>query len=129
MKQEFETLANIEVTEEIYTTVIKPMYLATNLSKQDFIKTLNLNFFKKNTTKEIVIKSISITDNSGYRKTPNDCYYHIEYVELVDIDIATGKVLVRKLSEENKRKLIEKGIDLNLGYHYDYFDEEVKFVK
>lgn len=129
MKQEFEKLANIEVTEETYTTVIEPMYSATNLSKQDFIKTLNLKFFKKNTIKQIIVKSISITDRSGCRKTPNGCYYHVEYVELVDIDIASGKVLVRKLSEENKRKLIEQGIDLNLSYNYDYLNEDVKFVK
>lgn len=42
MKQEFERLAKIEVTEETYTKVIEPMYLATDLSKTDFIKLLNL---------------------------------------------------------------------------------------
>lgn len=44
-KQEFEALAKIEVSNEKYYKVIEPMYMATDLSKQEFIATLNLKAF------------------------------------------------------------------------------------
>ena len=41
MKHEFEALAGYEVTTETYDNIIEPMYMATNLTKREFIKTLN----------------------------------------------------------------------------------------
>lgn len=46
-----------------------------------------------------------VRDRSGYRKTPNGCYYHIEYVELVDIDIKTGKYIIKPLEEKDFEQL------------------------
>lgn len=120
MKQEFERLAKIEVTEETYTKVIEPMYLATDLSKQDFIKLLNLKALEAPKVKEKNIKKMLVRDRSGYMKTPNGCYYHIEYVELVDVDIRTGKFIVKPLEDEDFQELVNKGKDLNLGYDYDF---------
>ena len=45
MKEEFERLAKIEVSQETYSKVIEPMYLATDLSMQEFIKLLNVKAF------------------------------------------------------------------------------------
>ena len=45
MKHEFEKLAGYEVTWEDYNNIIEPMYMATNLNKQDFVKTLNKQRF------------------------------------------------------------------------------------
>ena len=45
MKQEFETLAGYEVTFEDYTNIIEPMYMATNLSKQEFVKVIDKKRF------------------------------------------------------------------------------------
>lgn len=120
MKQEFEQLAKIKVTDETYTKVIEPMYSATDLSKQDFIKLLNLKAFAVQETKEKNIKKMLVRDRSGYTKTPNGCYYHIEYVELVDVDIRTGKFIVKPLEDRDFQELREKGHDLNLGYDYDF---------
>lgn len=120
MKQEFERLAKIEVTEETYTRVIEPMYLATDLSKTDFIKLLNLKALQAPKVVEKTIKKMAVRDRSGFMKTPNGCYYHIEYVELVDVDIRTGKFIVKPLEDEDFQKLREEGHDLNLGYDYDY---------
>ena len=120
MKQEFEKLANIEVTDEMYSKVIEPMYLATNLSKAEFIATLNLKALAAPKTKKKRIKVMLVRDRSGYTKTPNGCYYHIEYVELVDVDIRTGKFIVKPLGDEDFQKIIEEGHDLHLGYHYDF---------
>lgn len=120
MKQEFERLAKIEVTEETYTKVIEPMYLATDLSKTDFIKLLNLKALQAPKVVEKTIKKMAVRDRSGFMKTPNGCYYHIEYVELVDVDIRTGKFIVKPLEDEDFQKLREEGHDLNLGYDYDF---------
>lgn len=120
-KQEFERLAKIEVTDETYTRVIEPMYLATDLSKQDFIKLLNLkSLVAPKIEKEKNIKKMLVRDRSGFTKTPNGYYYHIEYVELVDVDIRTGKFIVRPLEDRDFQNLREKGHDMNLGYDYDF---------
>ncbi|MDO4333060.1 MAG: hypothetical protein Q4C58_10305 [Eubacteriales bacterium] len=122
MKQEFEKLAKIQVTDETYTKVIEPMYLATDLSKQDFVKLLNLKALAAPKTKEKTIKKMCVRDRSGCMKTPNGCWYHIEYVELVDVDIATGKFIVKPLADEDFQKLSAEGRDLNLstGFDFDY---------
>ena len=46
MKFEFEEIAGYKVTDEDYNNIIEPMYMATNLSKQDFVKTLNRKQFE-----------------------------------------------------------------------------------
>ena len=45
MKQEFEAIAGYEVSFEDYNNIIEPMYMATNLSKQDFVQTINKKRF------------------------------------------------------------------------------------
>lgn len=54
MKQEFEELAGYEVTWEDYTKIIEPMYMATNLTKQEFVKTINKKRFALRPLKSIV---------------------------------------------------------------------------
>lgn len=122
MKEEFERLAKIEVSHETYSKVIEPMYLATDLSKQEFIQLLNLKALVTPKVKVKDIKKMCVRDRSGCMKTPNGCWYHIEYVELVDIDISTGKFIVRALEDEDFQKLAEEGYDLNLstGFDFDY---------
>ena len=53
MKYEFEQLAGYEVTDKDYNEIIEPMYMATNLTKQDFIKTLDRKRFAIKSLKEI----------------------------------------------------------------------------
>ena len=120
MQREFEALAGITVTAADYDNIIEPMYMATGLDKQEFIKTLNLKFFKNRVPKAPKnIKKMLVRDRSGYTKTPNGCYYHIQYVELVGTDIATGKFIIKALEEADYKALAEKGHDLNLGYDFD----------
>ena len=45
MKHEFEALAGYEVTAEDYNSIIEPMYMATDLTKEDFVKTINKKCF------------------------------------------------------------------------------------
>lgn len=53
MHHEFEQLAGYEVSYETYVNVIEPMYNATNLTKQDFVKCLNKKAFALPTRAEM----------------------------------------------------------------------------
>ena len=54
MKQEFEQLARIEVSDKDYKEIIEPMYMATNLDKVEFISTLNLKRFALKTKQQLI---------------------------------------------------------------------------
>lgn len=45
MKEEFEKLAGYEVSFEDYSKIIEPMYLATDLSKPEFVKCVSKKRF------------------------------------------------------------------------------------
>ena len=119
MKHEFEALAKREVTEEQYRA-IEILYMSSTMNKQDFVKSIK-GMLKAipEPEKEKNIKKMCVRDRSGYRKTPNGCYYHIEYVELVDVDIRTGKYIVKALEDEDFRKLSKDGHDLNYSTDFD----------
>lgn len=104
LKEEFERLAGIEVEYDTYKNVIEPMYMAVDLPKDEFVKILNLQAFAKK--KEKNIKKMSVVNRCGERKTPNGCYYYIRYVELLDVDIAAGKFIVKDTGK--------------IDYSYDY---------
>lgn len=89
MKQEFERLAGYEVSAEDYNNIIEPMYMATDLSKQEFVKTINRKAFEvKHDDKKIIV---------GVKAMPNGTWMNYE-AEIVDVDIKTGKIKVRRLS-------------------------------
>ena len=119
MKAEFERIAGYKVSEETYIKVIEPMYLATALSKTEFVKILNRKALEVKEVRKPCVKVMLVRDRSGYTKTPNGCYYHIEYVDMVDVDIRTGKIVVAPLDEKTLRE-IGRTHDLNLGYSYDF---------
>lgn len=62
MHKEFEEIAGYEVSYEDYTNIIEPMYMATNLSKQEFVKCLNRKQFdlgyKKQQYKKQLLKEM-----------------------------------------------------------------------
>ena len=95
MKHEFEAIAKREVTDEQFEAIEK-LYMSSTLNKQDFVKSIRpmLKTIPE-PEKEKNIKKMCVRDRSGCRKTPNGCWYHIEYVELVDVDIKTGKFIVK----------------------------------
>jgi len=71
IRQEFEELAGYRVSQETYDTVIEPMYLATSLLKEAFVKVVDfrnygeiafrelLNSLRKNA---VYLKSVSSED-------------------------------------------------------------------
>ena len=120
MYEEFEKIAGCRVSYEDYNNIIEPMYMASNLSKQEFVKTLNLKFFKERMPKpKKIIKRMRVRNRMGEFITPNGCYYYIEYVELVDVVIKSGKYVIKPLEDEDFQKLRDEGRDLDYGYDYD----------
>lgn len=122
MKHEFEKMAGRELTDKQYDA-IETLYMSSNLNKQDFMKSIKpiLKTIPQQ-EKEKTIKRMGVRDRSGCRKTPNGCWYHIEYVELVDVDIKTGKYIVKTLEDKDFERISNDGLDLNLsiGFDFDY---------
>ena len=54
MKHEFEALAGYEVSFEDYNRIIEPMYMATELSKEDFVKCIDRKRFALPTKAELL---------------------------------------------------------------------------
>lgn len=54
MHKEFEQIAGYEVSYETYTNIIEPMYMATNVSKQEFVKMLDKKAFALPTQKQMI---------------------------------------------------------------------------
>ena len=54
MKHEFEALAGYEVSSKDYNDIIEPMYMAVNLSKSEFVKTIDKKRFALKPVKSIV---------------------------------------------------------------------------
>lgn len=127
MHNEFIEMSGLNVSYKDYTEIVEPMYMAVeNMSKQDFIKFITpiVKALIKDYPRAKTIKKMLVRDRSGYRKTPNGCWYHIEYVELVDVDIRTGKYIVAPLEDEDFEKLRNEGRDLDhsTDYNFDYTD-------
>lgn len=125
MHSEFVKMSGLEISYEQYTEIVEPMYMAVeNMSKQEFIEfiapSVKALIKRTATPKEKTVKKMLVRDNSGYRKTPNGCWYHIEYVELVDVDIRTGKYIVAPLNDDDFEKLRNEGRDLDLSTDYDF---------
>ena len=134
MKSEFEKLAGRAVTDEQYRA-IEILYMSSNLEKSEFVKSMRpmlKNIPQPEKKKDI--KRMVVRDRSGFRKTPNGCYYHIEYVELVDIDIKTGKYIIKPLEEKDFEQLAKDGhnLDLDTWFDFDYeycIDEKRKPIE
>lgn len=74
LKEEFEKIANIEVSLETYKNIIEPMYMATNLDKQTFVSILNLKAFALKSKKQL------INDLKKLAKTYyNNCIHFTDY--------------------------------------------------
>lgn len=79
MKEEFEKIAGYEVSYEDYNKIIEPMYMATNLSKEDFVQCVNkkrfaltpLNKMVKDMHEiayDLMLTCVHYTDYEAYQK-------------------------------------------------------------
>lgn len=119
LKTEFEKIAGYKVSDESYYNVIEPMYYSVKLNKFDFVKSLNRKAFELKETRKPCIKRMLVRDRMGYTKTPNGCYYHIQYVDMVDVDISTGKIIVAPLDDEILFELSRTN-SLDAAYDFDF---------
>lgn len=87
-KQEFEKIAGYDVTFEDYTKIIEPMYMATTLNKQDFVKTLNKKTFAKKREPNRVTVGVMVMPNGTWMTYEGD---------LINVNIRTGKAKVKRL--------------------------------
>ena len=94
MYKEFEEIAGYEVSFEDYNNIIEPMYMATNLSKQEFVKCLNrkqfdLNYKKQQLKKQLLSEMKAIANEIYYLCSCTETYEQyealrakaIEYIE------------------------------------------------
>jgi len=117
-KQEFETLAKYEVSEQVFEA-INTLYMNCELDKFQFVKQFGKTFKGFQTKKQEKLYKVA------FSKTPNGCYYLVRYARLIDIDIATGYNLIEYISEDERE---EKGLDL-YSYDYDLLDYRCKEVR
>lgn len=54
LRDEFQKIAGYEVSSSDYYNIIEPMYMATELSKEEFVKVLNRKRFALRTEKQII---------------------------------------------------------------------------
>jgi hypothetical protein len=125
-KQEFEALAGYMVSLEDYYGIIEPMYMAANLSKAEFVKTLSRKRF------ELKVKPVEkpVFISEGY-KTPNRCYYIGRWMMQVGypkVNIGTGKttITVREMTCEEQ---LETGWDSYLSSSIDIDPSVVKVIE
>lgn len=119
MKHEFERIAGYEVSVEDYDNIIEPMYSATNVSKTEFVKMISRKRFEVKQEEQKMIKVLNVTDRCGSLWTPNRCYRHLVDVEVVRIDIGTGKVIVKVIPDTYR-----------LGYSADFtiYDRNIEVI-
>ena len=92
MKNEFEKLAGYEVSMDTYKNIIEPMYMRSECDKHTFIK--NLKKMREALEEKHHFQKILV----GVKPMPNGTWMTYE-AELIDVNIKTGKTLVRRLSE------------------------------
>lgn len=63
MQQEFEQLAGYEVSASDYYDIIEPMYMAVNMSKQEFVKVIDKKRFALKTKSQIISEMKKLAKN------------------------------------------------------------------
>lgn len=94
MKQELEKLAGRSFTMKQFE-MIDDLYMESDLNKQDFVKSIKAMLKSLPEVHDRAIKVMGIRDNSGYYWTPNGCWRHLVNVEVIDVNIKTGKIQVK----------------------------------
>lgn len=95
MKHEFEKIAGYEVSEEDYRKIIEPMYMATDLSKEEFAKVVCKERFAIKTKEELVCEMKKIAEH--LKKT---CDHYTDF---------EAKEHLEKLAEEYKDRTAPQG--------------------
>ena len=92
-RKEFEALAGYEVSAETYNTIIEPMYMRTDWDKATFVKKI------KGMREALEERHARPTIIVGVKAMPNGTLMTYE-AELIDVNIKTGKMEVRRVSND-----------------------------
>lgn len=98
MKREFENIAGYEVSWDDYDKIIEPMYSATNLSKEEFVKTLNKKRFAL-----VPLKTLVKRMQKEAEHLKETCTHYTDYE-----------------SEEKLREIVNEYINRRYGIGYNY---------
>ena len=109
MKVEFEKLAGYEVSDDDYNSIIEPMYMSTDLSKEEFVKVIDKNRFALKTIQEIVEEMKTLA-----RHLRDTCEHYTDYEALDKLNV---------LAEEYKERTFAYGFTTNCKYTLDYIGE------
>lgn len=103
MKHEFEAIAKRTVTNEQYKA-IEALYMESNLNKFDFVKSIKhmIDSIPEQTNRQKVVV--------GVKAMPNGTWMNYE-AEIVNVNIKTGKIEVKRLSAN--RCWSETGFDIH----------------
>lgn len=91
MKQEFEALAGYEVSMDDYNNIIEPMYMATNLSKEEFVKTISKKRFALKPISKIVKEMKQVAQ--GLQET---CDHYIDFEAKERLEALVDEYMERK---------------------------------
>ena len=84
MIHEFEELAGYEVDYNVYVKTIEPMYMASGLSKAEFVKILNKKAFALPTKKQFINRLKKIAD-----RILSDC----GHTETISLEVELQEVI------------------------------------
>ena len=85
MWREFEEIAGYEVSYEDYTNVIEPMYMATNLSKKEFVKVLDRKQFDLGYKRKLLEKKLIGQMKEIAEEIKNLCGHTTTYEEYEEL--------------------------------------------
>ena len=111
MYEEFERIAGYKVSYEDYANIIEPMYMATNLSKYEFVKVIDRKRFEivEKTEKQYIneIKKIAKTMFEKCGKTSTSEEYFKIHELVYEMERKFGYVYV--IHEEYEFPEIQRG--------------------
>ena len=123
MHKEFEEIAGYEVSFETYTNVIEPMYMATNLSKQKFVKLLNKKAFALPTQSEMKKEMKQIANHLF-----DICGHYSDFESEQKLD-KIAKEYAKRFYGINWSKDIESFVYFNRGYEYEEISRGCSYPK
>lgn len=108
-KSEFEKLAGYEVSNSDHNDIIEPMYMATNLSKEEFIRVIDKKRFALKAKKQYIDEMKKIA-----KHLKDTCDYYTNYEAIHKLNA---------VAEEYKERLFAQGFLINSKYTMEHLGE------
>lgn len=109
MKVEFEKIAGYEVSNEDYINIIEPMYMSTNLCKEEFVKVIDKKRFALKTKKQYISEMKKIA-----KHLKDTCENYTDYKAIDKLNI---------LAEEYKERIFAYGLLIDSKYTLEHLGE------